>query len=319
MKYSTIALKVVAARECGIIKSNNQFWKEFSEKQNFEEAISENNDIKTMFKKLSDEFDLFDDESGIVCAFDDDFPVINQKVNNNSEKPYLLFYRGNLSLLGDLNKNVAVIGLVEPDEETKKRESKIVQELASNELIIVSGLALGCDTVAHEVCLKGCGKTIAILPSQINKIFPAKNRDLAVDIVKKNGLLLSEYYKDAMSRSESINRFIERDRLQAMFAKAVILIASFRHKEGDSGSRHAMTAAQKYGIERYVMYNPKTDENNKQFGLNRDLVDSKDKVKVKILMPKSIKEIIELNNPDFTKNRKDDYVQQTLENVMFSI
>ncbi|NLL51578.1 MAG: hypothetical protein GX207_11310 [Peptococcaceae bacterium] len=98
------------------------------------------------------------------------------------------------------------------------RESEVVKRLVEKGLIIVSGLAIGCDTIAYKVCLETGGKTIVILPSQINNIYPAKNRELAEEIVNKGGLLLSKYYKDPSSKSEAINRFIQRDRLQAMFA-----------------------------------------------------------------------------------------------------
>ena len=149
--------------------------------------------------------------------------------------------------------------------------------------------------------LENNGKTIAILPSQISKIYPAKNRNLAEEIVNKGGLLLSEYYKDSTSKSEAINRFIERDRLQAMFSKAIILIASYRKDEGDSGSRHAMEAARKYGIERFVMYNSKTDENNKRFGLNRDLI-YQTSDRVSILQSNSINYIKSIENSSLTEN-----------------
>jgi DNA processing protein len=213
-----------------------------------------------------------------------------------------LFYRGDLSLLSNLNKNVAVIGLIDPDEEIIKRETVIVKSLVKNDLVIVSGLAKGCDTIAHKTCLETNGKTIAILPSQLSKVHPAENRDVAEKIVKKGGLLISEYYKDAASKYEAINRFVERDRLQAMFSKAIILIASYRKGEGDSGSRHAMEVARKYGIERYAMYNSRIDENNMRFGLNKDLVSSKGVDQVKVLKPSSIGLIKSLENPNLSPN-----------------
>lgn len=302
MKYSEIALKVLAAKECGIIKSNAQFWVNFENKVIFEERILEDNIFTKTLTRISNEFNSYESEEGIICVYDKEFPVLNYKVKNNSDKPYLLFYKGDLSLLSDLNKNVAVIGLVDPEEEIVKREADVVKRLVENDIIIVSGLALGCDTIAHKSCLELNGKTIAILPSQISKVYPAKNRKLAEEIVNKGGLLLSEYYRDSSSRSEAINRFIERDRLQAMFAKAIVLVASYRKDEGDSGSRHAMEAARKYEIERYVMYNSKTDENNKRFGLNKDLADHISINKVKILQSDSINQIKSLKDPALIEN-----------------
>lgn len=307
MRYSEIALNILAAKECGIIKTNAQFIKEFPDRETFEEKISNNIDIENMKEKLIDEFENCNEMEGMLCIYDNNFPMINRKVKNNSEKPHLLFYKGNISLLSDLNKNVAVIGLLNPEEQIVVRETEIVKELVSSGMTIVSGLAEGCDTVAHRVCLDLGGKTVAILPSQVNHIYPATNKKLADEIVEKDGLLLSEYYKKASSRRESISRFIERDRLQAMFTKAIVLTASYRKGEGDSGSRHAMEAARKYEIERYVMYNPNTDKGNIQFGLNSDLLNSTDN-KVKIIHTSSIERITLLQNEDLI--RKTDFIDQ---------
>lgn len=304
MKYSEITLKVLAAKECGIIKSNAQFWKLFNKREDFEKAIMEDNNFNDTLTKLSNEFIISDSEEGIVSIYDDLFPVINKQVKSNGDKPYLLFYKGDLKLINNLNKNVAVIGLINPDEKIIKREANVVKKLTDNDLIIVSGLALGCDSVAHKLCIENNGKTVAILPSQISKIYPAENKKLAEEIVKKGGLLISEYYKEPKTKYEAINRFIQRDRLQAMFSKAIILIASYRKGEGDSGSRHAMEAARKYEIDRYVLYNKKIDENNKQFSLNRDLLFDKYENNIKILTNHSIENIKLLKNENLIPNNE---------------
>jgi DNA processing protein len=318
VKFSDIAVKVLAAKECGLIKTNAHFWKEFSERKKFEKIISENADFKNAIERISNDLDSYDHKGGMVCIFDGYFPVINRKVKNDGDKPYLLFYKGNLSLLDDLNKNVAVIGLLDPDKDIIERETKIVKKLVcgesgSNEFVIVSGLATGCDTIAHKVCIENSGKTIAVLSTQISKIYPKENSNLAEEIIDKDGLLLTEYYKEPVHKNEFVKRLIERDRLQAMFAKAIILVASYRKGDGDCGSRHAMEAAKKYGIERFVIYNSKTDENNKRFGLNRDFLYSNDENNVKPLTAKSIKDINSLNNPDLTKRQSSNCVQQTFE------
>ncbi len=310
MKYSNIALTILAAKERGIIKTNAQFWMNFADKKKFEETVLKNNSIIETSERIASEFDFSDSDEGIVCVYDDDFPTINKRVKNNGDKPYLLFYRGDLSLLSDLNKNIAVIGLIDPDESIVKRESDVVISLVKNNLVVLSGLAIGCDTVAHSICLAENGKTIAVLPSQLNKIYPAENHDLADQILFKGGLLISEYYKEATSKYEAISRFVERDRLQAMFSKAVILVASYRQGEGDSGSRHAMDAARKYGIERFIMYNNKTDENNKQFGLNKDFADNKGLDNVKILQASTIDYLKALENPNLSSNADSDTCEQ---------
>lgn len=280
-----------------LLKAENDYNQDELEesKEHYEKALKP---FKKLFESISGE------DGGIICCFDPDWPKINPKVENGSEKPYLFFYKGDLSLLSDLNNNIAVIGLINPEPEIIEREKKLVAQLVNQDLIIVSGLAKGCDAIAHETTLEENGKTIAILPSPLHAISPAENRGLAQQIIEKKGLLITEYYKELNNDKYAvINRLIDRDRLQAMFAKAVILIASYRKGGGDSGSRHAMEKAKSYGLERYVLYNKQTDSNNLQFGLNEDYVNGKS---VQILTQKSIEEIKNKPHPMFAQSQQGD-------------
>lgn len=98
---------------------------------------------------------------------------------------------------------------MEPTEEIKQLEKEILGEILKYDATIISGLALGCDTIAHKsVSDQNC--TIAILPSTLDNILPKENRELASEIVRnKNGLLISEYYKEAENKFEYINRYIK--------------------------------------------------------------------------------------------------------------
>ena len=313
MKFSDIALKVLSAKESRLIRTNAEFWSKYSNRCDFDEKICKAQGFSEVYERLCNLYSNNDSDIGITCAFDENFPHINPKVKNKGEKPFLLFYRGELSLLRNLNKNVSVIGLINPEENIKKREREVVKQLVNNNLIIVSGLAAGCDSIAHKAAIAMDGKTVAILPSNISKVYPAEHRDFAEEIVKKGGLLISEYYKEPISRNESIKRFIERDRLQAMFSKAVILIASYRKGEGDSGSRHAMEAAKKYGICRFAMFNKKIDNERLQFGLNKDYLRENVDNPTKILLKDSINYITSLYNRDLDcANNSSDYVQLSL-------
>ncbi len=131
--------------------------------------------------------------------------------------------------------------------------------------------------VAHSESVKNNAKTIAFLPSTIENISPKENIDLANKIVDKGGLIISEYISETKDRYESVKRFIERDRLQALYSKAVVLIASFRKGEGYSGSRHAFEKAKEYGKKTLVMFREK-DVNDLMFGLNKDYVTRGEKV-----------------------------------------
>ena len=138
---------------------------------------------------------------GVVAIGDNNFPQYRGKVKN-SEQPIVLFYRGDLSLLKATNKNIAAIGLLNPDNDSETIEQEVVAELVKNGATIVSGLALGCDSIAHRQTLRSNGKTVAILPSPLNNILPTINIEVANEIVRNNGLLITEYYENAKSKME---------------------------------------------------------------------------------------------------------------------
>lgn len=223
--------------------------------------------IQTTLKKLEGFAD------GLVAIGDENFPHFKGNVKN-SEQPIFLFYRGDLALLQAANKNIAVIGLLNPDSDTELFEKIVVAELVKNGATIISGLALGCDTIAHRQALNSNGKTVGILPSPLNNILPATNKELANEILTQNGLLVTEYYEDANSKMELGGRYQERDRLQALFSDSIILSASYAKNEqgNDSGSRLAMEYALNYSIPRAVIYDQEKNLNNPKYDLNRQLI-----------------------------------------------
>lgn len=276
--FSQVALKIYSAVCEGLITSRNVFWESFSTEEKVKNLDIDTEKYEQKLKNA--DFD-------IVCCFDENFPKIPDAVPEK-DRPFLFVYRGNLSLLNEIENNIAVIGVKEPNEEIAKREEKIVSKIIENGFCVVSGLADGCDTVAHTECVKNSCKTVAFLPSTLEKIYPSKNLELSQKIVEFGGLVVSEYVTKPKSRGEGISRFIERDRLQAMFSKAVVLIASFRYGEGDSGSRHAMQKAKIYGKQRFMMFDKQKDFGKAVFGLNQDLL----KEDVTILTEKSIKDLV---------------------------
>ncbi len=140
----------------------------------------------------------------------------------------------------------------------------------------------GCDSIAHRQTLMSNGKTVAILPSPLNAISPARNKGLAYDIVEEGGLLVTEYGRAADTKWDIITRYKERDRLQALFCDTIVLAASYAQNSTrwpklhgqklDSGARLAMGYAKDYSIPRAVMYDEYTDNENPMFDLNRDLI-----------------------------------------------
>ena len=210
---------------------------------------------------------------GVVAIGDENFPFIRGSVKS-ADYPFALFYKGDITLLGRGRLNVAVIGVLNPDEKIELTERMVTMEILKHNATIVSGLALGCDTLAQRTALGQSGKTIAILPSTLNEIIPKENKELAKQIVEDGGLLISEYYEAPKSRNEMVSRFVVRDRLQALLSDAVLLAASYAPNNlgNDSGSRHAMEKAKAYGIKRAVIYNDAKHRTNPMYDLNRQIL-----------------------------------------------
>ena len=244
--------------------------------------VSEKDGTATFFDferrrlKIRSEIELLGDViDGVVGLGDEDFPEIQPGVKA-SDRPIALFYSGDISLIKNVSSNVAVIGLLTPSERIETEVQAVVRKLVAEGKCIVSGLALGCDTIGHRETLDCGGKTVAFLSSPLTEINPPSNRPLAWEIVENGGLLVTEYFRKAFSKREFIGRYAERDRLQAMFASAVILAASYSEKDSkwdrskDSGSRFAMAKAAEYGVARYVIYDAKRDGADPMFNLSRE-------------------------------------------------
>ncbi len=105
--------------------------------------------------------------------------------------PNGLYYQGDLEILK--KPLISIIGTRKNTEYGEFLTKKILNELAGFDIGIVSGLAKGIDTLAHTYALKNDLKTIAILGSGLENIYPRENQKLAEKIVEQNGLLISEY------------------------------------------------------------------------------------------------------------------------------
>lgn len=263
-------------------------------------SVDEFERLKNNFEtKLIEKFETCCD--GFVALGDPNFPQHRGKVKE-SERPVFLYYKGNIDLLSIENKNISVIGLLNPVGDIEERERNIVAQFVKKGATIVSGLAFGCDSISHQQALDSNGNTVAILPSPLFNILPARNKGLAFQIVEEGGLLVTEYGTDFKSQMELSSRYKERDRLQALFCDTIVLAASYAQnsvslhpnlqgQKLDSGARLAMGFARDYSIPRAVMYDEHIDVDNPMFDLNRQLI-------------KEQKDIIVLTQDNFSETVK---------------
>ncbi len=198
------------------------------------------------------------DEKGIDIINRDSnyYPENFKKIKN---APIFLFSKGNKNILNN-NKYCAVIGSREPTEYGLKISYKISELLSNNNVIIVSGLALGCDTQAHLACVNNKKPTIAIMPSGLDNILPKQNIALAEDILNHQGCLISEYPINTQVRKFN---YVDRDRLQSAISNSVILVES----KIDGGSMHTVKFAENYNVKVYCwQHNEKYLDTNKASG-----------------------------------------------------
>ena len=104
--------------------------------------------------------------------------------------PIVLFYRGNLSLVNQ--RAVAIVGSRDHSKYARDCIHELIPVLVKDDIVVISGLARGVDTLAHEETLKANGFTIAVIGSGLDMVYPPENSKL-YDVIAKRGLILSEY------------------------------------------------------------------------------------------------------------------------------
>lgn len=205
----------------------------------------------------------------ITTIADPDFPIIFSDDIPKADKPVVLFYIGDLSLLHHPDKNISIIGTRTPDLTGSSACVQLVQKSISLGFNIISGLANGCDSIAHQTTCKLSGKTIAVLPTPPNN--PKINIELARDILRTGGLLISEYLYPDKTKTEYSRNCAKRDKLVVMFSKKVLLVSGTLK----SGSEIAVQAANKYHIPVYAVI-PGVLSDAFKFELNLSIVKSGD-------------------------------------------
>jgi DNA processing protein len=136
--------------------------------------------------------------------------------------PPVLYYRGEVQLQENLGQRslIGIVGTRNPSEYGRRWTRKISVALAQNGFTVVSGMADGIDTEAHRGCLEAGGRTLAVLGTGVDVVYPPRNRDLYKQILNQ-GLVLSEYpAKTPPDRAH----FPRRNRIIAGLSRAVLVM-----------------------------------------------------------------------------------------------
>lgn len=190
-------------------------------------------EVKDISNKLNSEY---------VTLLDEKYPNVFKK--KLSKPPFTLFYKGDYSLILDSKyKRLSIVGSRKATKYGIESVKKIIRELPSN-YVIISGLAYGIDSIAHQTALE-CGlKTIAVLGSGINSPYPEVNLSLYNDIVANGGLIISEYPNLTKPQKEN---FIFRNRIIACLGDFLVVGEAYERSGTSTTISYALQCGNNVG------------------------------------------------------------------------
>lgn len=133
--------------------------------------------------------------------------------------------------------SVAIVGTRKPSSYGKEVTQRLAYDLAKKGLVIISGLALGVDGIAHRAALEAGGITIAVLANGLPQIYPATHKDLADQITKQGGAVLSEYEPETSARTY---QFLQRNRIVSGLSDAIIITEAAARSGTLNTAMHAL-------------------------------------------------------------------------------
>ena len=214
---------------------------------------------------------------------DNEYPERLVSIKNPPKK---LYAEGNIKLLK--NNSIAIVGARKCTEYGVKYTKKFTKEIADCGVTIISGLAMGVDSVAHEIATECIGNTIAVLGCGLNQIYPKENIWLFNLILKNNGCVISEYPPDTQA---FMRNFPKRNRIISGLAMGILVV--------EAKYRSGTTITAKYGFE----------QNRKVFCLPRNIgeingVGSNNLIKMGAKLVTEPKEILNETGIISNKNNK---------------
>lgn len=171
------------------------------------------------------------------------FPLFLKEI---SDPPAKIFVLGKLPQEPPADgQGIAIVGTRKATSQGRALAREIARKLAEKGFVVVSGLAMGIDTAAHEGALLGGGKTIAVLACGLDNIYPRQNENLAKRIIENSGAIISEY---PVGTEAFKNQFLERNRIVSGLCIATVVIEAPR----ESGALVTARLAAEQGREVFV-------------------------------------------------------------------
>ena len=167
----------------------------------------------------------------ITTIFDDDYP---KKLHYIYDSPKVLYRKGKFDEKDELS--IAVVGSRKATSYGKWATEKFVKELVKLDVTIISGLALGIDSVAHKTALEENGRTIGVLGNGLDTIYPKKNKD-SYEQIPKNGAIVTEYF---LGIPPLAYNFPQRNRIISGLSLGVIVIEAKERSGSLITAHHAL-------------------------------------------------------------------------------
>lgn len=158
-----------------------------------------------------------------------------QIISTIAKKPKALCYTGNLP--EKRVPTVAIVGTRKPTTYGKEVAYQLAFDLAKAGIVVVSGLALGTDGIAHKGALDAGGTTIAVLANSVDSIYPRSHKNLGEQIITSGGAIMSEYEPPTEPRTY---QFLARNRIVSGISDAVIIVEATSRSGTLSTATHAL-------------------------------------------------------------------------------
>lgn len=168
------------------------------------------NGLKEKIKKMEKE------KVELISIYDECYP---KKLNELYDRPISLYVKGNKEILNEFS--LAIIGCRENSTYGKEVATAVAKGLAKQNIVTVSGLARGIDSISHKATIETKGKTIAVIGSGLDVIYPYENTNLAKEIIRNGGAMISEYTLG--TKPQKMN-FPARNRIISGLSNGVIVI-----------------------------------------------------------------------------------------------
>lgn len=180
--------------------------------------IESRNNLQTFSTSLENEIEKLEKMNArIITYLDDTYPKI---LRNIYMPPLILYTLGNLH--DSYNHNIAIVGTRKPTDYGKSITARFARELVEQNITIVSGLARGIDSVAHRSTIKANGRTIAVIGSGLDVVYPSENRALFNDIAQ-HGAIISEF---ELGTKPDAQNFPRRNRIISGISLGTLVIES---------------------------------------------------------------------------------------------